>query len=211
MKITVVDLFCGIGGLTHGLQLAGLNVVAGYDIDPTCRFAYEKNNNAVFVQADVATIPITKLNNHYIDSDIKILVGCAPCQPFSKYTMRYRKNSAVNSTVFDSSDKNHSKWDLVKSFSEKIQLLLPDIVSMENVPELVNTKVFEEFLATLEDCEYHVSYGIAFCPDYGVPQNRKRLVLLASRFCEIGLIPPEYTPDKYKTVKLTIGELPKIL
>jgi len=210
MKTTVVDLFCGIGGLTHGLMLAGLDVVAGFDIDPTCRYAYEENNNAVFVEADIATTPTAEISKYYNDSDVTILVGCAPCQPFSKYTMRYRKKDAENSAQPDGCNKNHSKWGLVESFAEKIRQILPDIVSMENVPELVNTEVFEKFLTTLKECNYHVSYSVAFCPDYGVPQNRKRLVLLASRLGNISLIEPEYTPDKYITVEAAIGKLPEL-
>ena len=210
MKIKVVDLFCGIGGLTHGLTLAGLDVAAGFDINPTCRYAYEENNNAVFVETDIATVPIAEISKYYDNSDVTILVGCAPCQPFSKYTVRYRKNRAVSPAQPVSSNKNHNKWGLVESFADIIQQILPDIISMENVPELVNADVFGKFLTTLKKCNYHVSYGIAFCPDYGVPQNRKRLVLLASRLGKINLIEPEFTPDKYITVEAAIGKLPEL-
>ena len=206
MKTTVVDLFCGIGGLTHGLERAGLNVVAGFDIDPTCKYAYEENNNAEFIEADIANVCHEKINSYYSGSDIRILVGCAPCQPFSKYTMRYRKNTDND----DNCNKNHRKWNLVKSFADTIRLILPDVVSMENVPELVNTQVFKDFIETLNSLDYNVSYNVAFCPDYGVPQNRKRLVLLASRLGEISLIEPEYSPDIYKTVKDAIFDIPKI-
>jgi DNA (cytosine-5)-methyltransferase 1 len=208
MKMKVVDLFCGIGGLTHGLKLAGLDVIAGFDIDPTCKYAYEENNGAIFIEGDIAAISVDEISKHYGDDEndiIRILVGCAPCQPFSKYTMRYRKDAeSVNV------GKNHTKWSLVESFASKISLLLPDVVSMENVPELINTEVFKNFVETLKTHGYHVSYGIAFCPDYGVPQNRKRLVLLASRLGEINLIEPEYTPKDYKTVRCAIGKLPPI-
>jgi len=204
MKISVVDLFCGIGGLTHGLKKAGLNVVAGFDIDPTCRYAYEENNGCDFIEADVSCITPREINKYYEGANIRVLVGCAPCQPFSKYTMRYRKNGDINT------GKNHNKWSLVKSFAEKIRQILPDVVSMENVPELVNTEVFKCFLNVLTECGYHVSCGIVFCPNYGVPQNRKRLVLLASRMGEIKLIDPEYTSNNYKTVKQAIGNLPKL-
>ena len=204
MNITVVDLFCGIGGLTHGLKLAGLNVAAGFDIDSTCKYAYEENNDAEFVEADIASITPEEISRYYVNADIRVLVGCAPCQPFSRYTMRYRKNGSENTS------KNHNKWGLVESFAEQIRQVLPDVLSMENVPELVNTSVFKRFLKTLKECDYHVSYSIVFCPDYGVPQNRKRLVLLASRRGNINMIEPEYTPEKYLTVKQAIGKLPKL-
>lgn len=199
MPITVVDLFCGIGGLTHGLSLAGLNVVAGIDIDVSCRFPYEENNDAVFIEGDIAQITSETISRHYNEGDICVLVGCAPCQPFSKYTQRYRKEGHTG-----------DKWRLLYSFAEKIEEIEPDIVSMENVPELVKERVFTDFLGTLDRLGYHTNYSIAYCPDYGVPQSRRRLVLLASRFGAIKLIEPEYTPGNYLTVRRAIGNLPRL-
>ena len=201
----VIDLFCGIGGLTHGLQLAGLKVVAGFDIDPTCKYAYEKNNKTKFIEADVSELSAEAIATHYSENGIRILVGCAPCQPFSKYTMRYRKGE-----VRSEDNKDYGKWTLVESFAQKIKEILPEIISMENVPELANTDVFKNFLDTLVRLGYNVNLGIVFCPDYGVPQSRKRLVLLASTLGEISLIPPLFTPDMYKTVKQAIGGMPEI-
>jgi DNA (cytosine-5)-methyltransferase 1 len=209
VKASVVDLFCGIGGLTHGLQLAGLNVVAGIDVDATCKYPYEENNKAIFIKSDVAKISSKKIAQYYGDNDIRILVGCAPCQPFSKYTKRYRKEEKKKGRQGDSWQKD-KKWRLLYSFAKKIKDVKPDIVSMENVPELANEKVFQDFLATLKSLDYYVSYCIAYCPDYGVPQSRKRLVLLASKFGNITLINPEFTPENYKTVRQTIGNLPNL-
>jgi len=199
MQYAVVDLFCGIGGLTHGLIKAGLNVVAGLDIDSTCRYAYETNNKpAKFIEADITDYSSDELAKLYPDDSIKILVGCAPCQPFSKYTMRYRKNGRGSD----------DKWKLLNSFADKVEKIKPDIISMENVPELEKEKIFQEFKEKLEELEYFVTYSIVYCPDYGVPQVRKRLVLLASRFGKIELIKPIYTPKQYLTVRKTIGNLP---
>ncbi|MCL2843250.1 MAG: DNA cytosine methyltransferase [Oscillospiraceae bacterium] len=206
MKITAVDLFCGIGGLTHGLKLAGIAVAAGFDIDPTCKYAYEENNDATFMEADIAKVQSSEISQFYGEKDIKVLVGCAPCQPFSKYTMRYRKNKVKN----ENGEKNHDKWGLVGAFADRIREILPDIVSMENVPELEDTEVFHSFIATLKESGYYISYSVAYCPDYGVPQSRRRLVLLASRFSEIFLIGPEYLPENYITVRQAIESLPKL-
>lgn len=82
MPCVAIDLFCGIGGLTKGLSLAGIDVVAGVDIDESCRFAYEKNNNAIFLCEDVTNITGIELNELYPEKCVKILAGCAPCQPF---------------------------------------------------------------------------------------------------------------------------------
>ena len=199
MSIRVVDLFCGIGGLTHGLSLAGLDVAAGVDIDISCRFPYEKNNNAVFIEGDVAQISPEVISRYFQAANISVLVGCAPCQPFSKYTHRYRKKGS-----------NYGKWRLLHSFAEKIEDVLPDIISMENVPQIIRENVFSDFLCTLDQLGYSTSYSIVFCPDYGVPQSRKRLVLLASRFGNISIIGPEYTPRNYITVRQAIGNLPRL-
>lgn len=199
MPCAVVDIFCGIGGLTHGLIQSGLNVIAGIDIDDSCRYAYEANNNSEFIGADVGQILSTDIATMYPEGMIRALVGCAPCQPFSKYTQRYRKEGHKG-----------DKWKLLYAFSDKVRDILPEIVSMENVPELATESVFHDFRNTLMDIGYHVSWSIVFCPDYGVPQSRRRLVLLASRLGEIALIEPQYTPETYLTVRDAIGNLPTI-
>lgn len=81
---------------------------------------------------------------------------------------------------------------------------------MENVPNLINEKVFYDFVNALEELDYCVDYKVVYCPDYGVPQHRKRLVLLASRLGEIHLIPPMYSEENYLTVRDAIGYLPHL-
>ncbi len=192
-SIKVVDLFCGIGGLTHGFVKEKFNVVAGYDFDVSCRFAYESNNNALFVHKDIGEVDASEILAHFNDSDIKILVGCSPCQPFSTYS-------------YKSQDKK--KWNLLYQFSRLIKEVQPDIISMENVPRLADfdkSPVFTDFLNTLKNNDYKTFYKIVNCPDYGIPQRRKRLVLIASKLGEIELISETHTKDSYLTVKDVIG------
>lgn len=199
MPCVAVDLFCGIGGLTKGLELSGINVAAGIDINESCRYAYEANNNAEFIYADITDLTAEDILNLYPDNCIRVLVGCAPCQPFSKYTKRYRKDGHTD-----------EKWKLLYSFSRIIEEINPPIVSMENVPELSKEKVFQDFINKLINLNYQISWQVVYCPDYGVPQNRSRLVLLASQLGEINLIPPIYTPNTYITVRQAIGDLPEL-
>lgn len=199
MPCVAVDIFCGIGGLTKGLELSGIDVAAGIDINESCKFAYETNNNSVFVHADITDLTAEDILNLYPDNCIRALVGCAPCQPFSKYTKRYRKDGHTD-----------DKWKLLYSFSRIIEEINPPIVSMENVPELSKESVFRDFISALVNLNYYVSWQIVYCPDYGVPQSRHRLVLLASQLGEINLIPPIYTSDTYRTVRQAIGDLPLI-
>lgn len=202
MRATVVDLFCGIGGLTCGLKKAGLNVIAGLDNDPTCKFAYEANNHAKFIEADVSTYPAENIDKLYKKSDIKILVGCAPCQTFSTQANKYRKR-IDKSTDF--------RWNLLKSFAKYIKEIQPDIISMENVPSLQSFDIFKEFKQSLEDMGYFVSHQVVNCAKYGLPQKRRRLVLLASKHGSINLLP--HTADYFKekrTVRSVLGNLPPI-
>ncbi|MDR3054371.1 MAG: DNA cytosine methyltransferase [Zoogloeaceae bacterium] len=205
---TVVDLFCGVGGLTHGLHLAGLNVVAGVDLDSSCRYAYEHNNgDAQFIAADVSLLAPAKIAALYPTDGVRVLVGCAPCQPFSKYTKRYRKGEQNGGREQDEWQSDN-KWRLLYSFSNIVRHVMPDIVSMENVPELETEKVFADFRDTLIGLGYNVSHSVAYCPDYGVPQNRRRLVLLASLLGDLTLIAPLYQESNYPTVRGSIAGLP---
>jgi len=196
LTVSVVDLFCGVGGLTRGLLDAGLNVKAGFDLDPTCKYAYEHNNGATFVQSDISKLNIEDVQKYYSNADIKIMVGCAPCQPFSCYTSKNK-----------SKEKN-SKWNLLKQYGRLIEEIKPDIVSMENVPNLDGTEPFDNFINILKNNGYRYSYSVIHCEEYGIPQSRRRLVLLASKFGPIYI----ESPDNFEpvTVRDAIGKLPKI-
>lgn len=197
-QYSVIDLFCGIGGLTHGFRQEGFHVAAGIDIDESCKFAFEQNNQTQFIAKSVEDVSGEELLALYPHQNARILVGCAPCQPFSMYTQN---------KVSD------SKWKLLHAFARLIAETEPTIVSMENVPNLIQHKkypIFEDFVAALKARDYHVSYQLVYCPDYGIPQQRTRLVLLASRYAPIALLPPTHKPDEYATVRGTIGHLPPL-
>ncbi len=91
-NISCIDLFCGAGGLTHGFTLEGISVLAGIDLDPACRFPYETNNTAKFLERDISQVTAEEINKLFGNSELKILVGCAPCQPFSTYAQRYESD-----------------------------------------------------------------------------------------------------------------------
>jgi hypothetical protein len=87
MPYNVVDLFCGVGGLTHGFVTEGFKVIGGIDTDRSCKYAYEANNvPARFIECNVEKLTVEDLAQLYPAGAPKILVGCAPCQPFSLYT-----------------------------------------------------------------------------------------------------------------------------
>jgi len=192
-SISTVDLFCGAGGLTHGFEQAGLPVKAGYDIDRACKFPYEYNNKAKFILQDVEYLSGSDLAKHFSGSSIRVLAGCAPCQPFSSYSRRYN-------------DKE-SKWKLCRDFARLVEECEPEIISMENVLQLKHHPVFHEFIDKLENLNYFLESYEVNCLDYGIPQSRKRLVLLASKFGKVNLIPRTHDAERYETVRKAIEHL----
>ncbi len=194
--IGAVDLFCGAGGLTRGLEKSGIAVNLGIDIDPACEYPYAANNKADFLLKSVDDVEASELLAAYNDADLKLLAGCAPCQTFSSY------NQKANS-----SDK---RWWLLLQFSRLIKETEPELVTMENVPGLMDQNVFRKFVENLEERNYHVDYKVVNCAEYGLPQQRNRLVLLASQLGPIKLLGPKKFKRKAKTVKEAIGKLPAI-
>ena len=84
--ISAIDLFCGIGGLSYGFKKAGIEIKAGIDIDKSCRYAFETNCKSKFINKDISKVKGDELKSLFDKHHIKILSGCAPCQPFSSYT-----------------------------------------------------------------------------------------------------------------------------
>lgn len=196
--IAAIDLFCGAGGLTHGLIKAGVNVVAGFDIEGACKYAYETNNKgASFFEKDVQKVTANEISSLYPKDHVRLLAGCAPCQPFSKYSQ-------------GRDVKKDKKWPLLYAFSRLIDETLPELVTMENVPDVTRHKVYHDFVDHLTSLGYEVWAKKVYCPDYGMPQSRNRHVLLASKIGKIELIKPSRKPQNYKTVREAIGNLPRL-
>ena len=194
---TVVDVFCGAGGLSHGFLLEGFDVRAGIDIDASCRHAYAHNNGARFLEKNVAEVRGTDVQALFAEGQPRILVGCAPCQPFSTYSHK----------------RADDKWKLLEEFARLVRETQPDVLSMENVPRLANFHggdLLRGFLRGLEDAGYAAWSRVVDCAAFGVPQTRQRLVVLASRLGPIELIPPTHTPSSYMTVREAIAGLPPI-
>ena len=199
-RIEVVDLFCGIGGLSYGMKSMGFHILSGYDLDSTCQYAYEINNGAKFNCQDIKTLTKEDILPLYHKKAIKVLAGCAPCQPFSSYS-------------FKNKEKDPNKYDLLYEFGRLVKDIQPDIVTMENVPSIATFKlkpILADFVQTLVEQNYNVKFSVVYCPNYGIPQTRRRLVLLASKLGKIELIPATHNPENYVTVRDVIETLPVI-
>ena len=197
-RAVCVDLFCGCGGLSFGLSLAGIHVVAGVDSDPDCRYAYEANNPGTsFVHARVEDLPASQVQQWLTSPAPRVLAGCAPCQPFSPYASRY-----------DHSVRNKGgRWRLMEEFARLVKQTGPDLVVMENVSGLARSPAFVVFLQALQRSGYRVVHDVIDCAGHEVAQHRKRLVLLASRHSEPSL--PEPGSD-VATVSDAIGAMPPL-
>lgn len=193
--VACIDVFCGVGGLTNGLISSGINVVAGVDIDAACRFPFEKNNGAVFILDDVARLSPERVKALFGNAEVRILAGCAPCQPFSTYSQRY---DVVGSP----------KWGLLYKFSHLIRQTLPEIITIENVPSIEKHSVFGDFKSALRSLGYAIEQTVVDCSEYGLPQSRRRMVLLASRIGKIGLVNSKGYGTT--TVRKAISRLPPI-
>ena len=198
VKAQVVDLFCGIGGLSHGLLQEGFKVIAGVDNEVACKFGYEHNNKAKFLHRDIFDLSASEIKQIFgkCKASKRILVGCAPCQSFS----RLNSGKAAN-----------NQEEPLDKFGQLILASNPDIAFMENVSDLAKKDkypVFERFVNALGN-KYYIHYEIVDLSKYGVPQSRKRLCLFASKYAKIQLINPTHQDVKV-TVRDVIGELEPI-
>lgn len=205
-----IDFFCGGGGMTRGLLDAGIKVLAGIDSNPNCRDTYEKNNKkSKYLQCDICELTPEKLIKQFPalkESDNVILVGCAPCQPFS----------ILRREEFDKNGKlvPHKSVNLLVEFGKFIKAIHPAHVLVENVPGLKGkgSSVLGSFKEMLEQEGYLYDEKVIYAKDYGVPQNRRRYVLIASRKFKPEI--PSATHGKgltpYVTVRETISKYPAI-
>lgn len=197
-KISAVDLFCGVGGLSYGLQESGIRIAAGIDLDPACAYPFRTNIRAPFHKQDICELTADELAAMWpADTDVRLLAGCAPCQPFSSY----RRGA-------DTSQER--QWPLVDEMSRLVEKTTPDVVTMENVPRIVIASIFKRFVIRLQKLGYHVDFKSCYCPEYGVPQHRRRLVLVASRLGEITVPKGTVSPTGYVTVRHAIQDLPPV-
>ena len=201
MNIECVDLFCGIGGLSYGLKLAGLKNVAGVDTDSSAKFAFEENSEAPFILKSVLKLTGEEINSFYSDGAIRVLAGCAPCQTFS----------TANTGQSSDAKQSDRKYNLLLDFLRTIRESSPDIVISENVIPLASKPLFKEFIDDLESQGYNVFWKKEDCVKYGLPQTRRRLLVLASKLGPISSLPYTHEdPSTYVTMRDAIGQLPPI-
>lgn len=179
-SLRAIDFFCGAGGMSLGLRHAGIEVIAGIDIDSDCGQTFQSNiPGAEFIQADVSVLKPADLETQlgvHKDDDQLVMVGCSPCQHYSQ--IRTDRTKSTSTAL------------LLNQFQRFVEYFRPGFVVIENVPRLAKVNVLAEFIKKLEECSYSTAAGILNAAYYGVPQNRLRYLLVASRNGEKASLPP---------------------
>ncbi len=175
MALKAIDFFCGIGGVTKGFLNMGIDVIAGVDIDIRCKETYEANNirpngtSSKFFAEDITNFDTKKISELLKPNDKLVLIGCAPCQPFTTITQNLKGRK--------------KERGLLQCFSEIILKLKPEYLFLENVQGLNSPKnkiILDSFIESLHP-HYNIEPRIVNAKNYGVPQSRKRMILFAKR------------------------------
>ena len=209
MSLKAVDFFCGIGGVTKGFLKAGIDVVAGIDIDANCKETYEANHLRLngldysrFINEDITKLDVNSIRELLNPDDKLVIIGCAPCQPFTNIT----KNL----------EGREKERGLLLVFADIIKQLKPEYIFLENVQGLnapKNKPILDKFLDALKP-EYNLKPKVVNASHYGVSQSRKRMILFGKRNGSIDF--PSATHGKAKglkpivTLSDVINDLPQI-
>lgn len=167
MPLTAIEAFAGGGGLTVGLRDAGIHTVAAIEIEPHAAATFKTNHPyAMVLCKDVQEISGEQLLQ-FASNKVDVLAACPPCQGFSSLTSKWRKSDPRN--------------NLVSEVGRLAREILPAAIMMENVPGLANKgqHLLDSLITELEQLGYVTNCDILQVADYGVPQCRRRLVLLA--------------------------------
>lgn len=182
MKYFALDLFSGCGGLSLGMAQAGFKVAAAVEIDKNATETFKLNHpNTKVINKDIYSVDSSEIKEVLKGETLHLLAGCPPCQGFSAVRRLNRKMAICD-------ERNN----LILEFLRFIIDLKPLTVMMENVPGISDYYLFKKVMNKLEKLGYYIKSYIINVKDYGVPQRRRRLVLLGSVFDELRIAEPTY-------------------
>ncbi|MBD2026059.1 DNA cytosine methyltransferase [Leptolyngbya sp. FACHB-711] len=196
--LTSIDLFAGAGGLSYGLVEEGFQIVAAVEIDPVSAKSYSLNHQGTnLIVDDIRRVRGPQILKHAGISrgELDLLTGCPPCQAFSTLRTRRRKQQV-----------NDPSKELIIEMLRLVRSIRPRAVIVENVPGLANDNHFASFRLGLKQAGYQSTYAVLNASDFGVPQRRKRLILVALRGKEIPLSWSSHRCER-RTVRNAIGHL----
>ena len=180
MKYKVIDLFAGVGGMSLGFEMAGFDVVLANEYDKDIATAYKKNHSSTkMINEDITKLDLQSVFEQY-KGNIDVIIGGPPCQGFSQKGKR--------KTIHD--ERNF----LFKYYVKVVDLVKPQYFVMENVPNLLTAekgyfkREIEELFSKMG---YILDAGVLNAADYGVPQNRRRAVIIGKKTNEerVNLLP----------------------
>jgi DNA (cytosine-5)-methyltransferase 1 len=195
-KPTAIDLFSGCGGLSLGLAQAGFDVLGAVEIEPIAVKTYKANHRGVLVKStDIRKLSATGLRRELKlrRGELDLLAGCPPCQGFS--SLRTRNGANKNRDL---------RNDLVHEMVRFARAFRPKAIMMENVPRLIRYKPFKDLCEKLGKLGYRLNFGIKDAARFGVPQRRRRLILLAGRDFDIHFAPERL---RFRTVRGAISRM----
>lgn len=192
-----IDLFSGCGGLTQGLKMAGFQVLGAVDVDPLSVETYKANHKEVIVwENDIHRISAgemkKKIGLH--KGELDLLAGCPPCQGFSSIR-----------TLNGARRIDDPRNELIFDFLRFVKELRPKAIMFENVPGLAIDERMNFFRDRLKELGYRGDSGVLDAADYGVPQRRRRMIILGGRFEYIKF---PLASSSHKTVRDAIASLP---
>ncbi len=194
---TAIDLFAGAGGLTLGLRQARFRVLGAVELEPLAAQTYRANFPGIHLwETDSRRLSVAKVlrDLNLRPGELDLLAGCPPCQGFSQLRSKNGKRRPRD-------ERN----DLVLEFERLTRGLKPKTVMLENVPGLARSYRLQRLIRSLRKMGYDVTTTVLDAARYGVPQRRKRVILLAGRFGPVPFAPED---DTIQTVRDAIGELP---
>lgn len=167
MKPTVIDLFAGVGGLSLGFEMEGFDILLANEFDQSIATAYKENHKSTnVVVGDITSLDLSKVFGEYVNK-IDVVIGGPPCQGFSQKGKRKTINDERNF--------------LFKHYVEVVKFVKPKYFVMENVPNLLTAEkgfFLNEIKGLFKGYGYSIRYGILNAADYGVPQNRRRAIII---------------------------------
>lgn len=194
MAYIAVDLFSGCGGLSVGLKNAGFDILAAVEFNPYAAKTYCLNHEKtqMYIE-DIRTLDINKIKGFLNGRSLHLLTGCPPCQGFSSIRRLNRKDAVED-----------ARNDLILEYLRFVEELKPLTLMMENVPGITEFNLFKQVYTELKDLGYFIDFDVIDVSKYGVPQRRKRFVMVGSRIGRIKIAPGH---NVKKTVRDMIGNI----
>lgn len=191
----IIDLFAGVGGLSMGFEKDDFQTILANDFDPDASATFRRNHpNTPFIDGDIAKVSATDIKDHLKGTAVDVLMGGIPCQSFSMAGKRIRKG------IDHSTDPRHF---LYKEYFRILDIVQPKFALIENVKGILSShdgEILKDILFSFEERGYVANYKLLNAVDYGVPQARQRVFIIANRIGAHNIFPTKHS------TQMTVGD-----